>query len=318
MRPSGKLHIGHYHGTLKNWISLQNEYECFYFVADWHALTTRYDDVKTFQSDIENMVIDWLASGLDPEKCVIYRQSKIPEIAELYLYMSMITPISWLERCPTYKEQLQELNSKDIATHGFLGYPVLQTADIAICHGELIPIGEDQLPHLELGREVIRRFNYLYNNLFPEPKPLLAPVKRLLGTDGRKMSKSYLNAINLSDSPEEIKAKVRTMITDPKRIKLTDVGHPEICLVFGLHKIYSENELDDIETKCKNALRGCIECKDLLSSRINESLIDFREKRKQFEENPEIVNKILEDGTSKVRQIAGDALKKVKKNINIE
>jgi tryptophanyl-tRNA synthetase len=317
MRPSGKLHIGHYHGTLQNWISLQDKYECFYFVADWHALTTRYDDVKTLQSDIENMVIDWLAAGLDPEKCFIYRQSKIPEIAELNLYMSMITPISWLERCPTYKEQLQELNSKDISTHGFLGYPILQTADIAICHGEFVPIGEDQLPHLELGREVIRRFNYLYNNLFPEPQPLLAPVKRLLGTDGRKMSKSYNNAINLSDSPEQIRTTVKTMITDPERIKLTDPGHPEICLVFGLHKIYSENALDDIETKCKNAIRGCTDCKDLLSHNINESLVEFRERRKQFENNPELVDKVLEDSALKVRQIAKDVLVEVKKHINI-
>ncbi len=317
-RPTGKLHIGHYHGALKNWLKLQDEYECFFFVADWHALTTNYDNVSTLKNDIQEMVIDWLALGLDPQKSVIYKQSDISEVAELSLYLSMITPLGWLERCPTYKEQLQELKEKDIATHGFLGYPVLQAADILIVHGDFVPVGEDQLAHLELTREIARRFNYLYGDYFGEPQALLTEVRRLPGIDGRKMSKSYGNAIFLSDSPEEIEKKVRQMITDPQRVRRTDKGHPEVCTVFALHKAYSQDILKDIETQCREALRGCTECKDILAERISESLVDFRKKRAELVKNPEIVSQILKEGADKVKPIASKTLNEVRKRMNVE
>lgn len=317
-RPTGKLHIGHFHGALKNWIKLQDEYDCFFFVADWHALTTNYDNVVALKSDIQEMVIDWLALGLDPQKSVIYKQSDIPEVAELSLYLSMITPLGWLERCPTYKEQLQELKEKDIATHGFLGYPVLQAADILIVHSDFVPVGEDQLPHLELSREIARRFNYLYGDCFSEPQALLTEVKRLPGIDGRKMSKSYGNAIFLSDSPDEIRNKVRMMITDPQRIKLTDKGHPEVCTVFAVHKAYSQDVLEEIEAQCRGATRGCTECKGILAEKIAESLTGFREKRAKLVKETEIVQEVLKNGANQARPIAQDALHEVRKRMNIE
>lgn len=317
-RPTGKLHIGHYHGALKNWVKLQDEYDCFFFVADWHALTTNYDNVSTLKNDIQEMVIDWLALGLDPQRSVIYKQSNLSEVAELNLYLSMITPLGWLERCPTYKEQLQELKEKDIATHGFLGYPVLQAADILIVHGDFVPVGEDQLAHLELTREIARRFNYLYGDYFREPQALLTEVRRLPGIDGRKMSKSYGNAIFLSDSPEEIKKKVRQMITDPQRVRRTDKGYPEVCTVFALHKAYSWDILKDIETQCREASRGCTECKGILAERISESLVDFRKKRAELVKNPEIVSQILKEGADKVKPIASKTLNEVRKRMNVE
>ncbi|HDP69566.1 MAG TPA: tryptophan--tRNA ligase [Actinobacteria bacterium] len=316
-RPTGKLHIGHHHGALKNWIELQDKYECFFFVADWHALTTKYDETKNLRSDIKEMVVDWLAAGLDPSKCTIYRQSDLSEVAELSLYFSMITPISWLERCPTYKEMISEINYKDISTHGFLGYPILQTADIVLYHGELVPVGEDQLPHLELGREIVRRFNYLYGQYFPEPEAILSPTKRVLGTDGRKMSKSYGNAINLSDTPEEILKKVQTIITDPARIKKTDPGHPDVCLVFGLHKVYSV-DVDKIKEECRAGEIGCVQCKKILAERISESLADFRKRRTELDKNSDEVWNILREGAEKVRPIARETLNKIRKRMNLD
>lgn len=317
-RPTGKLHIGHYHGALKNWIELQDEYDCFFFVADWHALTTTYDDVSKLKDDTKEMVIDWLAVGLDPLKCVLYRQSDIPEVAELSLYFSMITPLSWLERCPTYKEQLQELKQKEIATHGFIGYPVLQAADILIVHADFVPVGEDQLPHLELSREIARRFNYLYGNYFVEPQALLTEVKRLPGIDGRKMSKSYGNAIYLSDPPSVIKKKVRMMITDPQRVRRKDPGHPKVCTVFALHEVYSSDILGDIEVQCREATRGCTECKDILAERISDSLKEFRARRAQLEKEPGLVRQVLEQGSHKARPIARATLREVRQRLNIE
>lgn len=316
-RPTGKLHIGHYHGALKNWIELQDKYDCFFFVADWHALTTKYDETKNLRKDVEEMVIDWISAGLNPSKCTIYRQSDVPEVAELSLYFSMITPISWLERCPTYKEMINEINYKDISTHGFLGYPILQVADIVLYHGELVPVGEDQLPHLELGREIVRRFNHFYGQYFPEPQAILSPAKRVLGTDGRKMSKSYGNAINLSDSPEEILKKVQMMITDPARIKRTDLGHPDVCLVHGLHKIYSD-DVDKITEGCKAGEIGCVECKKLLAERINESLADFRKRRVELEGDSDKVWDILREGAKKVKPIAQETLNEVRKRVKID
>lgn len=316
-RPTGKLHLGHLHGALSNWIKLQDKYDCYFFVADWHALTTAYTDVSHLQEDIYDMVVDWLAAGLNPEKCVIYRQSDISQVAELSLYFSMITPLGWLERSPSYKEMVEELGT-DISTHGFLGYPVLQAADILIVHGELVPVGEDQQAHVELAREIARRFNHLYGKCLKEPQTVLTKVKRLPGIDGRKMSKSYGNAIYLSDSPQDIKKKVRMMITDPARIRRTDPGHPEVCLVYGLHQLYSGKDLKDIEDKCRAGKRGCTECKDILAKRITEALADFRLRREEIREKKGLVEKVLEEGAKKARSVAEVTLREVRKRINIE
>ncbi len=318
-RPTGRLHLGHYFGTLKNWVSLQDEYECLFFVADWHALTTKYDDVAGIADDTREMVIDWLAIGLDPKKCFIYKQSDIPEVAELFLYLTMIIPVSWLERNPTYKEILQEMADKEIRTAGFLSYPILQAADIILPRGELVPVGEDQLPHLELGREIVRRFNYLYGAYFAEPQALLSSVKRLLGIDGRKMSKSYGNAIYLSDEPDIIRQKVNQMVTDPARMKKTDVGNPEACMVvFPTMQAYTPTEdLVEIERKCREAAWGCMDCKRELADRIVESLADFREKRTQLEKEPGVVDEVLREGLHQVRPICRATIKDVREKLNL-
>ncbi|MDP2210754.1 MAG: tryptophan--tRNA ligase [Candidatus Aquicultor sp.] len=318
-RPTGRLHLGHYFGTLQKWVSLQDEYDCLFFVADWHALTTKYDDVGEIANDAREMVIDWLAVGLDPKKCFMYKQSEIPEVAELYLYLSMITPISWLERNPTYKEVLQELTGKDISTSGFLSYPILQTADIILPRGEVVPVGEDQLPHLELGREIVRRFNFLYGDYFAEPQSMLSPVKRLLGIDGRKMSKSYNNSIYLSDEPDTIRTKVNQMITDPARIKKTDAGSPDVCMVvYPMHQVYTPSEeLQEIEVKCREAAWGCMACKRELADRIVESLTGFREKRAEIESAPGIVDEVLKEGLHQVRPICRATIKDVREKLNI-
>lgn len=316
-RPTGKLHLGHLHGTLNNWVGLQDKYNCFYFVADWHALTTVYEDVSSLQEDTYDMVLDWLAVGLDPEKSVIYRQSDIPEVAELHLYYSMITTLGALYRVPTYKEQLQEVKGRELHTYGFLGYPVLQTADIAIMKGNLVPVGEDQLSHLELAREIVRKFNGFYGKIFPEPKAILTKNPKILGTDGRKMSKSYGNAIFLADPPEVIRKKVSQMVTDPKRIKKLDPGHPEACSVFDLHKIYSKEDIRDVDKQCREAMRGCVDCKYLLADKIVEALKDFQQKRASFSENPLLVKEILEAGANKALPIARETLELVRHKMNI-
>jgi tryptophanyl-tRNA synthetase len=314
------LHLGHYFGTLQNWVKLQNEYECFFFVADWHALTTKYDDVADLAKDTHEMVVDWLALDLDPQKCCIYKQSDIPEIAELFVYLTMITPVSWLERNPSYKEMLQEITGKDISTAGFLDYPVLQTADIILPKGTIVPVGEDQVPHLELAREIVRRFNYLYGDYFEEPEALLSPVKRLLGIDGRKMSKSYGNAIYLSDDPDTIRKKVNQMVTDPARLKKTDPGNPKECLVvFPTEQAYmTEQELAEIETNCRNAVWGCMACKAKLADKIIDSLKDFRVKRAEIEKEPGIVEVVLKEGLEKVRPICKAGIKDVRERLNIK
>ncbi|NCO65473.1 MAG: tryptophan--tRNA ligase [Candidatus Aquicultor secundus] len=318
-RPTGRLHLGHYFGTLQNWVRLQDQYQCLFFVADWHALTTKFDDVGGISEDTREMVIDWLAVGLDPKKCFIYKQSDIPEVAELFVYLTMITPVSWLERNPTYKEMLREITSKDIQTAGFLSYPVLQTADIILPKGNLVPVGEDQLPHLELGREIVRRFNFLYGDYFDEPEALLSPVKRLLGIDGRKMSKSYGNSIFLSDDPDTIRAKVNQMITDPARQKKTDPGSTEACMVvYPTHHVYSSNaELQEIETKCHEAAWGCMACKRELADKIIDSLAGFRERRAEIEKEPGIVNEVLREGLHQVRPICRSTIHDVRSKLNI-
>lgn len=317
-RPTGRLHLGHWHGNLTEMVNLQKDYECFFFVADWHALTTDYQNPGEIGFFTREMILDWLAAGLDPAHSTLYRQSNVPQVAELSLYFGFVTPLPWLERNPTYKEQLRELDGRELATYGFVGYPVLQAADILIVKADYVPIGEDQLPHLELTREIARRFNYLYGDFFPEPQPILSKAKKVPGIDGRKMSKSYNNAIFLSDSPEVIKSKVGEMITDPARIRRTDPGHPEVCSVFALHRLYSEETLSEIDEECRKALRGCVDCKKELAEKVVGSLECFQERRKSLEKEPQIVEDILFEGAKRVREIAEEIILTVRQRLHLE
>ncbi|MGB9866389.1 MAG: tryptophan--tRNA ligase [Bacillota bacterium] len=317
MRPTGKLHLGNLLGALDNWVRMQHMYRCFFPVVDWHALTTGYQDTSQLRQNIREMVIDWLSVGLDPNKCVIFRQSHVKEHAELHLLLSMITPLAWVERVPTYKEQLRELEGREIATYGFLGYPVLQAADILAYKATKVPVGEDQLPHLELTREIVRRFNHLYGPVFPEPQALLNKVTLLPGIDGRKMSKSYGNEINLSATPEEIKAKVDLMITDPARIRKTDPGHPDVCTVFAFRKVFATGSLGEIEQSCRSASIGCVQCKRELAQAIIDFLAPIRERRHKLEQNPHIVDEVLEQGAVSARQVASKTLEEVREAIKI-
>ena len=282
MRPSGQLHLGHYLGVLVNWKKLQEENDCFFFVADWHALTTEYDRTAVIRESIDDMVIDWLASGIDPQRATIFIQSHVPEHAELHLLLSMITPLPWLERNPTYKEQLREQTTRDLQTYGFLGYPVLQAADILMYDATLVPVGIDQVPHLELTREIARRFNFLYRECLSIPEAYLTETSKMMGTDNRKMSKSYGNAILLSDTSEEAWAKVKPMVTDPARQRRTDCGNPEICNVFSYHRIFSdEATIAKVDVGCRTAGIGCIECKKWMFEGMEKVLAPVREKRRQ-------------------------------------
>jgi len=317
-RPTGRLHLGHLHGNLARMIELQEEGDAFFFVADWHALTTDYQDPSQLLTYTEEMVLDWLAAGLDPEKAVIYRQSDLPEVAEFQLYLSMITPLGWLERVPSFKEQLEQLKGREISTHGFLGYPVLQAADIVIVRGERVPVGEDQLPHLELTREIVRRFNHLYGDTFSEAEAVLSKMPRIPGTDGRKMSKSYNNFIALDDPPEEIRKKIMSMVTDPARRTRKDPGDPDKCSVYELHKIYTPDRLEEIGDECRSAGWGCVECKKLLAERVVESLSPFQEKRKELQASPGQAWEVLAEGLKKVKPIAGEVLAEVRRRMGIE
>jgi len=317
MRPSGRLHVGHLLGALTNWAALQDKYECFYMVADWHALTTEYENPREIKSNIREMVIDWISSGLNPEKSAMFVQSQVAEHAELHLLLSMFIPLSWLERCPTYKQQQQELKDRNLSTYGFLGYPVLQAADILVYKAAAVPVGEDQLPHLELCREIARRFNFLYKDLFPEPEALLTRVPKLLGTDGRKMSKSYNNCIFLSDPPEIIREKVGSMITDPARIRANDPGHPDICSVYGLHNVFSGRKVDSIASDCKKGKIGCVDCKKILNDFLIERLKPIQAKRRVLEARPGEVARILEEGRVKAQKIARETLKEAREAIGI-
>lgn len=317
-RPTGRLHLGHYHGNLKNMVALQNEYDCYFFIADWHALTTDYRDTSMLGKYTSEMLLDWLAAGLDAEKCTIYRQSDIRSIPELVLYFGMILSLGELERCPTYKEQLRELDSRVVNTYGFLGYPVLMAADILIVGAERVPVGEDQVPHLELTREIARRFNSLYGEIFPEPQPILSRAPRIPGTDGRKMSKSYGNYIQLDEGPDEIIKKVNKMITDPARMRRDDKGHPEVCSVFQLHGAYlSREEMAKIDSACREAGIGCTECKKMLGENISENLAGFREERARLMKKPEIVEEILRKGSEKVNGIASECLQSARDAVKI-
>ena len=320
MRPTGKLHFGHYHGVLANWLKLQEEYECFFFVADWHALTTDYANPANIKDNIREMVIDWLSVGIDPAKATIFRQSSVKEHAELHVLLSMITPLPWLERNPTYKEQIEAIKEKDLLTFGFLGYPVLQTSDIIIYKASKVPVGIDQAPHLELSREITRRFNHFYGEVFPEPQTLLTAIPKVLGTDGRKMSKSYNNAIFLSDPPAEVEKKILTMMTDTARKRRTDVGSPDLCPFFlTFHNLYSNEEtINWVREGCTKALIGCIECKKSVIPKVIAALEPVQKRRKELEADPGRIAEILSEGTKKATRIARETMTHVREAMGLE
>ena len=311
MRPTGPLHLGHLLGALKNWVGLQDQYRCFYMVADWHAFFSEYEDPGMIAEYTRQCVADWLSVGLDPEKSTIFVQSAVPEHSQLHLILSSLTPLPWLERCPTYKEQLREIKGRDLFTYGFLGYPVLQAADIMLYRATAVPVGHDQIPHLELTREIVRRFNNLFTPVFPEPRSLLTEASRILGLDNRKMSKSYQNFIALADSPAEIEEKARGMITDTQRIRLSDPGHPEDCNVFSYHRLFNPDQLDEVEDWCRNAKVGCTDCKKCLAGVLSDSLAPVREKRRYWLEGDRI-EEVLQAGAVRARTAAAETLAHVR------
>lgn len=315
MRPTGRLHLGNLHGALDNWIQLQEQYDCFFFVADWHALTTDYADPSHIRENTWEMLLDWLSAGLDTEKATIFIQSEVKEHAELYLLLGMITPLPWLERNPTYKEQQQQLSQKDLSTYGFIGYPVLQAADIIIYRANGVPVGKDQLPHVELTREIARRFNHMYHKeVFPVPDGLLTEVPVLPGTDGRKMSKSYDNCLYITEPEEVLTQKILKMMTDPQRVRRKDPGDPELCPVFAYHKLYSSpEEIAHVTHGCKTADIGCVDCKRILIKNILERLRPVRERREELERNMDRVKEMIREGTSKARGVARETIEEARK-----
>jgi len=349
MRPTGKLHLGNYVGALENWVRMQSEYECFFVIVDWHALTTDYADPSRLKENLVDVLLDWLAAGLDEDKCTMFIQSHVPAHAELHLLLSMITPLGWLERVPTYKEQKENIKEKDLGTYGFLGYPVLQAADILIYRADVVPVGEDQVAHVELTREIARRFNGFYPGrpalrrerdavitlpqdlyprgtldtvrmpVFPEPEARLTPARRLPGTDGRKMSKSYDNAIMLTDPEPVVRQKLKPMVTDPARVRRTDPGDPDVCPVGDLHKIFSSKEtMAKVYEGCRSAGIGCIECKSWAADAIVEILKPMQERRKKYEGNPRLVWDILETGSARAREIAAATMEEVRQAMGLE
>jgi len=313
MQPSGPLHLGNYHGALKNWLALQEDYECFYFIADWHSLTTLYENPQLVRKYSFEVAVDWLASGLDPEKCTLFVQSRIPEHAELHLILSMIVPVPWLERNPTYKEKQTEVKGVDMSSYGFLGYPVLQTADIVLYKADLVPVGIDQAPHLEISREIIRRFHSFYKKVFIEPEAKISDIPKLNGLDGRKMSKSYSNAIYLSDTEKDIAQKIQSMFTDPARLRRTDPGDPDVCNLFPFHKIYSSRETqEEIIPACRTAQIGCGDCKKKLTQSMLAGMAPILERRQEFVAKPREVEEILAAGTKKAQAIARATLQQTK------
>ena len=318
MRPTGPLHLGNLHGALANWVNMQEQYDCFFFIADWHALTSDYEDTAHISEYVRNMLIDWLSAGLLPDKSTLFIQSRIKEHAELFLVLSMITPVPWLERNPTYKDQIVQLSNKDLSTFGFLGYPVLQAADIIMYKAYGVPVGVDQVPHVEITREIARRFNHFYGEVFPEPESILTQTPKILGIDGRKMSKSYNNAIFLSDSPDEIAAKVAKMLTDPQRARKSDPGDPDSCNVYEFHKLYSDSQtVERINRECRTAEIGCVECKEIMARYLINALEPMREKRVYYETRPTLVDEIIVDGCEKARKVARKTMTEVKAAIKI-
>ncbi|MCJ8500765.1 tryptophan--tRNA ligase [Desulfatitalea alkaliphila] len=319
MRPTGALHLGNYLGALANWVEMQETYDCFFFVADWHALTSDYENPADMGQYVREILLDWLSAGLDPEKCTLFVQSKIPEHAELFLILSMITPVPWLERNPTYKDQIVQLQNKDLSTFGFLGYPVLQAADIIMYKAQGVPVGVDQVPHVEITREIARRFNHLYGPVFPEPDAILTRTPKILGLDRRKMSKSYGNAIYLSDSPEAIRTKVMQMVTDPQRMRRSDPGNPDVCNVFEFHKLYTDPAATaTIHKQCRGAEIGCVECKKIMAENLIKGLAPIHERRRYYLERPDLVDQIVAEGNTKARRVAQQTMQEVRAAIKID
>lgn len=318
MRPTGKLHLGHLVGALSNWIKFQDDYDCLFMVADWHALMTEYEHPDNLKANMFDNVVDWLSCGIDPDKATIFVQSQVPEHLELYFILSLITPLGLLERCPTYKEQLRQVANRDLSTYGFLGYPVLQAADILLYKANAVPVGEDQLPHLELTRQIVRKFNHLYKTTcFPEPKAMLAETTRLMGLDGRKMSKSYDNYIALSETPDVIRKKVQSMITDPQRIRLTDCGHPDKCNVFSYYVTFFPLMKKEVLERCAKAKIGCTECKKELASKLIDLLAPIQEKRHVLLKDKQRIQEILSFGARRARVKAGATMQEVKELLKI-
>ncbi len=312
MQPSGLLHLGNWLGALENWKELQEQHECFFFVADWHALSTNYADTSRIKEFNREMLTDWLAAGIDPNRSTVFIQSRIPEHAILHLLLAMIVPIPWLERNPTYKEKQEEIKEKDLSTYGFLGYPVLQAADILLYKPDYVPVGKDQLPHLELTREIARRFNSLYRPVFPEPKEHLTKFPKVIGTDGRKMSKSYGNTINLSDAEPVVRQKLKTMVTDPARVKRTDKGNPDICPVYDFHKIFSSaHTIEQVNRDCRTAGIGCIDCKKLVADGMVARMAPIWEGRARLTAKPSQVEEIVHEGSRRATAVAHRTLEEV-------
>ncbi len=319
MRPTNRLHLGNYFGALVNWVGMQDEYDCIYGIVDYHALTSEYENVGKVHENVLEVAIDWLVSGIDPEKSIIMLQSLVPEHAELHLLLSMIVPVPWLERVPTYKEQIQQLQDKDLSTYGFLGYPLLQAADILIYKADTVPTGEDQVAHVELCREIARRFNHLYGSVFPEPESKLTKVARLPGTDGRKMSKSYGNVIPLSGDTEIASKKIMTMMTDPARKRRTDPGDPDECPVFDYHKVFTDSEDQEwVREGCTTAGIGCTDCKQRLLENMLPVIQPLHEKRQELEQSPDRVKEILAAGSAKARDIARETMAEVRQAMKID
>ena len=319
MRPTGPLHLGNLHGALANWIEMQETYDCFFFIADWHALTSNYEDPSAITTHTRDVLIDWLSVGLSPDKSTLFVQSEIKEHAELYLILSMITPVPWLEHNPTYKDQILQLSNKDLSTFGFLGYPVLQAADIIMYKAYGVPVGVDQVPHVEITREIARRFNHFYGDVFPEPESILTKTPKILGIDRRKMSKSYDNAIFISDDPDEIETKVSKMLTDPQRARRSDPGNPDVCNVFEFHKLYSDEPvIENINKTCRTAEIGCVECKQKMAQFLIKALEPIRNKRKYYMERPQLVDDIISDGCDKARKVARQTMGEVREAIFIK
>jgi tryptophanyl-tRNA synthetase len=317
-RATGALHLGNYQGALKNWVSLQSKYTCFFFVVDWHALTTDYEHPERIAANTQEIVLDMLGAGLDPKQCTLFIQSHVPEHAELHLLLSMLTPLSWLERVPTYKELRQKLTEKHLATYGFLGYPLLQSADILIYNPKFVPVGEDQISHVELTREIARHFNYLYRErmrvpFFIEPEVLLTPVSKIPGLDGQKMSKSYHNTIGLREDPQSVEHKIKVMPTDPARVRRTDPGEPEKCPVWRFHQVYSSKETQEWVLKgCRTAGIGCLECKRPVIEAVLAEQAPIRERAAQYEKDLDLVQDILITGCNRARSVAGETLEQVR------
>ena len=318
MRPTGALHLGNLHGALLNWVAMQATYDCFYFIADWHALTSDYENPGQISAYSRDIIKDWLSVGLSPEKSTLFIQSDVKEHAELFVFLSMITPVPWLERNPTYKDQMVQIENRDLSTFGFLGYPVLQAADIIMYKANGVPVGVDQVPHVEITREIARRFNYLYGNVFPEPEAILTQTPKILGWDRRKMSKSYDNAIFLTDPADVVRKKVAQMITDPQRAKKSDPGNPDICNVYEFHKLYTEADTQArINNECRKAQIGCVDCKKIMAANLLADLTPIHEKRAYYDERPDLVTEIIEAGCEKATRIARETMREVRSAIGL-